>query len=192
MYSLYVSHEIAVNVIRTQERRTGLGIPPFFYLANGALCDILSSDNPRSGDAGRIKVKRAEAQTAEILLSFIAIDFFVRDVPGIARTDPSSKETSMNIYVGNLSFAVTEDDLRTAFQAFGAVEKAAIITDKMTGQPRGFGFVEMPNKDEAVKAISGLNGKDLKGRTLKVNEAQPRPAGGGGGRGGFGGGRGRF
>ena len=98
----------------------------------------------------------------------------------------------MNIYVGNLSFTVTEEDLRGAFQAFGTVEKAAIITDKMTGQPRGFGFVEIPNKDEAVKAISGLNGKDLKGRNLKVNEAQPRPAGGGGGRGGFGGGRGRF
>ena len=98
----------------------------------------------------------------------------------------------MNIYVGNLSFQVTEEDLRAAFQAFGTVEKAAIITDKMTGQPRGFGFVEMPNKDEAVKAISGLNGRDLKGRNLKVNEAQPRPTGGGGGRGGFGGGRGRF
>jgi RNA recognition motif-containing protein len=101
----------------------------------------------------------------------------------------------MNIYVGNLSFNLTEDDLRTAFSAYGAVEKAAIITDKMSGQPRGFGFVEMPNKDEAVKAISGLNGKDLKGRNIKVNEAQPRPAGGGGGRGGFGGGgggRGRF
>jgi RNA recognition motif-containing protein len=93
----------------------------------------------------------------------------------------------MNIYVGNLSFTVTEEDLRGAFQAFGAVDKAAVITDKVTGQPRGFGFVEMPNKDEAVKAISGLNGKDLKGRSLKVNEAQPRAAGGGG-RGGFGGG----
>jgi len=99
----------------------------------------------------------------------------------------------MNIYVGNLPFSVTEEDLRTTFQAFGAVEKAAIITDKMSGQPRGFGFVEMPNRDEAVKAIEGLNGKDLKGRNIKVNEAQPRPAGGGGGgRGGFGGGRGRF
>jgi RNA recognition motif-containing protein len=97
----------------------------------------------------------------------------------------------MNIYVGNLPFSVTEDDLRTTFQAFGTVEKAAIITDKMSGQPRGFGFVEMPNRDEAVKAIEGLNGKDLKGRNIKVNEAQPRPAGGGG-RGGFGGGRGRF
>jgi cold-inducible RNA-binding protein len=96
----------------------------------------------------------------------------------------------MNIYVGNLSFTVTEQDLRAAFEVYGTVEKAAIITDKMTGQPRGFGFVEMPNKDEAVKAISGLNGKDLKGRNLKVNEAQPRPAGGG--RGGFGGGRGRY
>jgi RNA recognition motif-containing protein len=91
----------------------------------------------------------------------------------------------MNIYVGNLSFTVTEDDLRAAFQAFGTVEKAALITDKMSGQPRGFGFVEMPNKDEAVKAIAELNGKDLKGRSLKVNEAQPRPAGGGSGRGRF-------
>jgi cold-inducible RNA-binding protein len=97
----------------------------------------------------------------------------------------------MNIYVGNLSFTVTEEDLRGAFQAFGTVDKAAIITDKMSGQPRGFGFVEMPNKDEAVKAISGLNGKDLKGRNIKVNEAQPRTSGGGG-RGGFGGGGGRY
>jgi len=96
----------------------------------------------------------------------------------------------MNIYVGNLSFNLSEDDLRAAFQAYGTVEKAAIITDKMSGQSRGFGFVEMPNKEEAVKAIEGLNGKDLKGRNLKVNEAQPRPAGGN--RGGFGGGRGRY
>ena len=98
----------------------------------------------------------------------------------------------MNIYVGNLSFSVTEDELRSAFEAFGAVEKAAVISDKMSGQSRGFGFVEMPNKEEALKAIEGLNGKDLKGRNMKVNEAQPRPAGGGGGRGGFGGGRGRY
>ncbi len=97
----------------------------------------------------------------------------------------------MNIYVGNLSFNLTEDELRGAFQAFGTVEKAAIITDKMSGQSRGFGFVEMPNREEAVKAIESLNGKDLKGRNLKVNEAQPRPAGGGN-RGGFGGGRGRY
>jgi RNA recognition motif-containing protein len=99
----------------------------------------------------------------------------------------------MNIYVGNLSFSVTEDELRSAFQAFGTVEKASVISDKMSGQSRGFGFVEMPNRDEAIKAIESLNGKDLKGRNMKVNEAQPRPqGGGGGGRGGFGGGRGRY
>lgn len=97
----------------------------------------------------------------------------------------------MNIYVGNLSFSVTEEDLRATFEAFGTVEKAAVITDRMSGRPRGFGFVEMPNAEEATKAINGLNGKDLKGRALKVNEAQPRPAGGGGSsRGGFG--RNRF
>jgi RNA recognition motif-containing protein len=97
----------------------------------------------------------------------------------------------VNIYVGNLSFNVTEADLREAFQAHGAVDKAAVITDKYSGQSRGFGFVEMPNREEATKAIAALNGKDLKGRALKVNEAQPktdRPRGGGGG---FGGGRDR-
>ena len=100
----------------------------------------------------------------------------------------------MNIYVGNLSFSVTETDLREAFQAFGAVDKAAVISDKATGQSRGFGFVEMPNKEEALKAISALNGRDLKGRALKVNEAQPktdRPRTGGGGF-GSGGGRNRY
>jgi RNA recognition motif-containing protein len=87
----------------------------------------------------------------------------------------------MNIYVGNLSFGVTEDDLRAAFQAHGTVEKAAVITDKLSGQSRGFGFVEMPNREEALKAISSVNGADLKGRALKVNEAKPKtdaPAGG--------------
>ncbi len=103
----------------------------------------------------------------------------------------------MNIYVGNISRTVTEQDLKEAFEAFGAVQSAAIIKDKFSGESRGFGFVEMPNKDEADKAISGLNGKDLKGRTLTVNEARPRTdrprtGGGGGGRGGFGGGRGRY
>ena len=97
----------------------------------------------------------------------------------------------MNIYVGNLSFSATENDLRDAFQAFGTVEKAASITDKATGQSRGFGFVEMPNRDEAEKAIAALNGRDLKGRAIKVNEAQARtdrPRGGGG----FGGGGRRY
>ena len=91
----------------------------------------------------------------------------------------------MNIYVGNLSFEVTDDDLRQAFEAFGAVESAAVIMDKFSGRSRGFGFIEMSTSDEATAAISGLDGSDLKGRNLKVNEAKPRNdsrGGGGGGR----------
>ena len=79
----------------------------------------------------------------------------------------------MNIYVGNLPNSVNEGDLREVFQAFGEVSTAAVIKDKFSGESRGFGFVEMPNKDEAEKAISLTNGKDLKGRTAKVNEAKP-------------------
>lgn len=97
----------------------------------------------------------------------------------------------MNIYVGNLPFSTAEEDLRTAFAAFGQVTSVAVIKDQFTGQSRGFGFVEMPNKDEGTAAINGLNGKDLKGRALKVNEARPREErgpshGGGGGMGGGG------
>jgi RNA recognition motif-containing protein len=80
----------------------------------------------------------------------------------------------MNIYVGNLSTTVNENDLREAFQAFGEVSRAAVIKDKFSGESRGFGFIEMPNKGEADKAISMMNGKDMKGRTAKVNEAKPR------------------
>ena len=103
----------------------------------------------------------------------------------------------MNIYVGNLSFSVSETDLREAFAAYGQVSTASIIKDKFSGESRGFGFVEMPAKEEAEKAIAALNGKDLKGRTMTVNEAKPRTdrprtGGGGGGRGGFGGGGRRF
>jgi len=92
----------------------------------------------------------------------------------------------MNIYVGNLSREVTEEDLRQAFEAFGQVESATIIKDRFSGESRGFGFVEMPAKAEAQSAINGLNGKELKGRTLNVNEARPRTEGrrGGGRRGG--------
>jgi cold-inducible RNA-binding protein len=101
----------------------------------------------------------------------------------------------MNIYVGNLSREVTEQDLQAAFENFGQVEKATIIKDKFTGESRGFGFVEMPNSEEAENAINEMNGKDLKGRTLTVNQARPKPeggdrrrmGGGGGSRGGFGG-----
>ncbi len=95
----------------------------------------------------------------------------------------------MKIYVGNLSYEVTEDDLRPAFEQFGQVETVNIITDKYSGRSKGFGFVEMPSKEEARAAIEGLNSKDLKGRDLNVNEARPRTESSGGG-GGYGGGRG--
>jgi len=93
----------------------------------------------------------------------------------------------MNIYVGNLSYNVSEEDLKTAFEAFGQVTSASIIKDKFSGQSKGFGFVEMPSKEEAQAAITGMNGKEMKGRTLNVNEARPRSddrRGGGGGGGG--------
>lgn len=80
----------------------------------------------------------------------------------------------MNIYVGNLAREVTEDELREAFEAFGEVSSAKIITDRISGESRGFGFVEMPVDDKAKEAMSGLNGTDLKGREIKVNEARPR------------------
>jgi len=83
----------------------------------------------------------------------------------------------MNIYVGNLSYEVTEEDLKEAFEVFGEVDTVKIIKDKYSGQSKGFGFVEMPAKAEAQSAIEGLNGKDLKGRSLNVNEARPRPEG---------------
>ena len=109
----------------------------------------------------------------------------------------------MNIYVGNLSHEVTDDSLREAFEPFGQVESVNIIKDRFSGESRGFGFVEMPSKQEAEKAIEEMNGKDLMGRAVNVNEARPRTNrrdsrgggrgghGGGGGRGRGGGGRGR-
>lgn len=95
----------------------------------------------------------------------------------------------MNIYVGNLSGDVGDDDLRQVFEAFGQVTSATVIKDKFSGESRGFGFVEMPSRDEAKSAIEGLNGEDLKGQNLTVNEARPRGERRGG-RGGYGGGRG--
>ena len=87
------------------------------------------------------------------------------------------------IYVGNLNFSVTEAALRSLFEAYGSVESVKLVTDRDSGQPRGFGFVEMTNDAEAAQAINGLNSKDLEGRTLIVNEARPKPErpGGGGG-----------
>ena len=98
----------------------------------------------------------------------------------------------MNIYVGNLPYNASEDEVRELFAAYGTVTSVALIKDKVTGQPRGFGFVEMANDAEATAAIDGLNGKDFAGRKLAINPARPRedrPAGprmGGGGGGGYG------
>jgi len=92
---------------------------------------------------------------------------------------------AMNIYVGNLSYTVTEEDLQKAFEAFGQVASTSIIKDKFSNQSKGFGFVEMPVQEAAQAAIEGMNGKDLKGRAINVNEARPRTddrRGGGGGR----------
>lgn len=104
----------------------------------------------------------------------------------------------MKIYVGNMSYDVQEDDLRQAFGKFGEVDSVSIINDKFSGRSKGFGFVEMSSKEAGQAAIDGLNGKDLKGRALNVNEARPQEkreggggySGGGGGRGGFSGGGG--
>jgi RNA recognition motif-containing protein len=104
---------------------------------------------------------------------------------------------SIKLYVGNLPHSMTEEELRTLFSEAGNVASAKIITDRQTGQPRGFGFVEMDSKVEGTKAISMLNGRTVEGRPLQVNEARPQQkggfggGGGGGGRGGYGGGGGR-
>jgi RNA recognition motif-containing protein len=100
-----------------------------------------------------------------------------------------------NIFVGNLSYGATEEDIRALFEAHGTVERVSIVTDRDTGQPRGFGFVEMANGEEADRAIEALNGRDVNGRALNVNEARPKADrggfGGGGNRSGRGGGFGR-
>jgi cold-inducible RNA-binding protein len=93
-----------------------------------------------------------------------------------------------NIFVGNLSFKTTETDVRTLFEQHGQVNRVQLITDRDTGRAKGFGFVEMPNDDEGINAIKALNGKEVDGRALNINEAQPKTSGGGGR--GFGGGRG--
>ena len=99
---------------------------------------------------------------------------------------------STKLFVGNLDFNVTENDLQDAFAAHGTVVEANVVTDRTTGRPRGFGFVTMNSPEEAQKAIDAMNGKTLGGRALSVNVAKPREersGGGGGGRGGYGGGR---
>lgn len=99
-----------------------------------------------------------------------------------------------NIFVGNLSFGATEDAVRSMFEAYGTVDRVNVVTDRETGRARGFGFVEMSVDEDAMKAIAALNGRDLDGRALNINEAKPkedRGGGGGGYRGGGGGGGGR-
>lgn len=91
-----------------------------------------------------------------------------------------------NIYVGNLSFDATEESVRALFEAYGTVGRVNIVTDRDTGQPRGFGFVEMANDGEGEKAIAAVNGTELGGRALNVNEARPKAERSGGGGGGFG------
>jgi cold-inducible RNA-binding protein len=86
-----------------------------------------------------------------------------------------------NIFVGNLSYQTTEQELEAAFANYGAVERANVVRDRDTGQPRGFAFVEMTNKSEAIKAIQGLDGQDMNGRAIKVNEARPKEDRGTGG-----------
>src|SRR5208282_713677 len=100
----------------------------------------------------------------------------------------SAEKNMKNLFVGNMSFQTTESDLQALFQPFGKVTRIHVATDRETGRARGFAFVEMPNDEEAAKAIAGLDGKEVGGRNLKVNEARPKTEGG---RGGGGGGRGR-
>ncbi|MDI6762379.1 MAG: RNA-binding protein [Thermodesulfobacteriota bacterium] len=119
-------------------------------------------------------------------------DLKIRDSRLFQKSHFKRRET-MNIYVGNLSFDVSEENLQTAFSAYGQVSSATIVKDKYSGQARGFGFVEMPDSNEARTAIANLNGKELNGRQMNVNEARPRAdRGGSGGRGGGRGGRSNF
>jgi RNA recognition motif-containing protein len=111
-----------------------------------------------------------------------------RKVSGFHNIFHNEKEIRMNIYIGNLSYEVTEEELQEAFEGFGQIESVKIIKDNYSGRSKGFGFVEMSNNADAQSAIDGLNDKELKGRTLKVNKARPRTENRGG-RGGFGGGR---
>jgi RNA recognition motif-containing protein len=146
------------------------------HLAQGKRTLVGSRERDEAGERRKDSHPRAQAAT-----------------PNHGACIPSKKDRMKNIYVGNLDFNVSEDELRQAFAAYGQVDTVTILKDRDTGQPRGFGFVEMANDEEAEKAINGINGTQLGSRVLNVNEARPKVnkgGGFGGGRGGFGGGRG--
>jgi RNA recognition motif-containing protein len=105
----------------------------------------------------------------------------VRDAPIRSPFGNFAKEIAMNLYVGNLPYRMTEDQLKEAFEEYGQVSSCTIIKDKVTGSSKGFGFLEMAERSEAEAAITGLNGREMMGRKLNVNEARPRTEGGGGG-----------
>jgi RNA recognition motif-containing protein len=132
---------------------------------------VISQSGPEQGPTRR-PVSRGE----EIPFGFAKIKVAKLGTPA----PKSGKDQIMvNIYVGNLAYTVTDDELRQAFESFGAVDRASVVTDRMSGRSKGFGFVEMPKEAEARAAIAGLNETELKGRNILVNEARPqsdRPA----------------
>ena len=140
----------------------------------------------------RTRSSRADRFSEVQLLSTLLI------IPAGSAGTKENINMSMKLYVGNLSFATSNSDLQELFASVGTVESASVVEDRDTGRSRGFGFVEMSSKEEGERAIEELNGKEVDGRELKVNEAKPREnragggygGGGGGGRGGYGGGGG--
>ncbi len=132
------------------------------------------------GDMGKVIGRgRETAISLRTLIAAVAAKQDKRAVLEILKDETekaivqNKKKNRANIYVGNLSRDVTEDDLKEAFEAFGEIASVSVIKDKYSAEPRGFGFIEMPSKDEAQSAIDGLNGTDLKGQSLNVNEARP-------------------
>jgi cold-inducible RNA-binding protein len=163
-------------------------------MAKSALRDIRKCLGPRGAPDG-VRVRRRWAEWTIHQLGSEGVRG-KRRLPRQSGLFGSSiaRSFELNIYVGNLAFGTTDDGLRGAFEEFGTVDSASVITDRETGRSRGFGFVEMPDAEEAKAAIEGTNGLDLDGRQLNVNEARPREdrgsGGGGGGRRGGGGGGG--
>jgi RNA recognition motif-containing protein len=104
----------------------------------------------------------------------LTYDWCIRSFVGVISNNALFREQYMNIYVGNLPWAISDDELRNLFADFGEVASASVIMDKFSGRSKGFGFVEMPNNSEAEAAIKAMNEKEMKGRNLRVNEAKPR------------------